>query len=98
MGALFGIANQLLLVAVGLGLTALVCIGYLMWWRRRPTRGVQPSLCQAWRQMTLSLRLLSLAVALLLGVALPVLGVSLALLLAIDALLGMRAPQPLPTP
>jgi len=39
MGHLFGVANQLLLVAFGIGLITLVVLGYRMWWQRRPTRG-----------------------------------------------------------
>ena len=39
MGVLFGLANQLVLVAVALGLGASVIGGYLMWWKRRPTQG-----------------------------------------------------------
>lgn len=40
MGFLFGIANQLLLAAVAAGLAGIVVRGYVMWWKRRPTRGV----------------------------------------------------------
>lgn len=39
MGLLFGIANQLVLLAVAGGLAAMVIWGYVMWWKRRPTRG-----------------------------------------------------------
>ncbi|SDQ27491.1 PepSY domain-containing protein [Microbacterium sp. cf332] len=38
MGSMFGIVNQLVLFAVALGIAAMVVLGYLMWWRRRPTR------------------------------------------------------------
>lgn len=37
-GALFGLANQLVLAALALGIAALVVLGYRMWWQRRPTR------------------------------------------------------------
>ena len=38
MGALFGIANQIVLLALAVGIAALVVLGYRMWWQRRPTR------------------------------------------------------------
>ncbi|MFH5232137.1 PepSY-associated TM helix domain-containing protein [Antrihabitans spumae] len=39
MGMMFGLANQLLLLAVIVALVSVVIRGYVMWWRRRPTRG-----------------------------------------------------------
>ncbi|NNH69560.1 PepSY domain-containing protein [Nocardia uniformis] len=39
MGLMFGLLNQLLLLAVMIGLITVVVRGYLMWWRRRPTKG-----------------------------------------------------------
>ena len=39
MGLLFGLPNQLVLLAVAAGLAAMVVWGYVMWWKRRPTRG-----------------------------------------------------------
>lgn len=38
MGVMFGLANQLVLLLVAAGIASLVVLGYLMWWRRRPTR------------------------------------------------------------
>jgi uncharacterized iron-regulated membrane protein len=38
MGILFGLGNQLLLVALALGIICIVVWGYRMWWLRRPTR------------------------------------------------------------
>ncbi|MCS3426504.1 PepSY-associated TM helix domain-containing protein [Leucobacter aridicollis] len=38
MGAMFGLANQLVLLLIAAGIATLVVLGYLMWWRRRPTR------------------------------------------------------------
>lgn len=38
MGVLFGLANQVLLVGLALGIGSMVVLGYLMWWKRRPTR------------------------------------------------------------
>jgi len=39
MGALFGVANQIVLLGVAAGIASLVILGYRMWWLRRPTRG-----------------------------------------------------------
>ncbi|WP_125775691.1 PepSY-associated TM helix domain-containing protein [Antribacter gilvus] len=38
MGLLFGLANQLVLFVLALGIGSMVVLGYLMWWKRRPTR------------------------------------------------------------
>jgi uncharacterized iron-regulated membrane protein len=38
MGRLFGLANQILLATVAVGLAAIIIWGYRMWWQRRPTR------------------------------------------------------------
>jgi uncharacterized iron-regulated membrane protein len=86
MGALFGLANQLLLVAFASGLALMTVLGYLMWWRRRPTLGSQPTLFDAWRQMGVGARGVVLLVAAGLGMALPVLGASLLGFIAWDLL------------
>ena len=41
MGILFGLPNQLLLAAFGLGLCLMIVLGYRMWWSRRPAAGAQ---------------------------------------------------------
>lgn len=96
MGTLFGLANQLLLMATALGIATMVIWGYLMWWQRRPRHrpdrrmGSLPSrgaLVRApWWGKTLT-------VAALMGVGwfLPVLGVSLVAFVAVDLILGVRA-------
>ncbi|WP_341521429.1 PepSY-associated TM helix domain-containing protein [Pseudomonas sp. G.S.17] len=94
MGALFGLANQLVLLVFASGLAAMVIMGYLMWWRRRPSlfpgRGHQTTLLSAWRSLHLGAQLAVILVALLLGSALPVLGWSLVVLILLDALLCFR--------
>jgi uncharacterized iron-regulated membrane protein len=86
MGSLFGLANQLLLAVTALGLATLVAFGYLMWWRRRASvRRV--GVLQALRALSPRALGITLLVALLFGICLPVLGASLLLLLAIEALL-----------
>ena len=89
MGVLFGLPNQLLLAALGIGIIVMGSWGYVMWWRRR-----QPNAGQAlWpllrRLPPAALTLLGVT-ALGLGVAMPVLGVSLLVLLGIDGLRGNR--------
>ena len=36
MGIMFGLPLQIALLALGLAITALVVLGYYMWWKRRP--------------------------------------------------------------
>ncbi|MGB8712562.1 MAG: PepSY-associated TM helix domain-containing protein [Onishia taeanensis] len=87
MGVLFGLPNQLLLAALGVGIIVMVCWGYVMWWRRR-----QPNAGQAlWpllRRLPPATLITLGVIALGLGVAMPVMGVSLLVLLAIDGLRG----------
>jgi uncharacterized iron-regulated membrane protein len=93
MGVLFGLVNQLILVFFATGLAAMVIIGYVMWWRRRPTLTRQPTLLDAWRQSGAGARGLWLLVAVSLGVCLPVLGWSLLVLVVCDLIVTYRAPS-----
>lgn len=91
MGALFGLANQLLLVVFASGLAVMVVLGYLMWWRRRPTLEQGATLFDAWRQLRPGGRAGVVVVAALFGVCLPVLGVSLVCFVLGDVLFSLRA-------
>jgi uncharacterized iron-regulated membrane protein len=93
MGVLFGLINQLILVFFATGLAAMVIIGYVMWWRRRPTLTRQPTLLDAWRQSGAGARVVWLLVAVSLGVCLPVLGWSLLVLVVCDLIVTYRAPS-----
>ena len=87
MGILFGLVNQLLLVAFGLALCVLIIWGYRMWWMRRPARSaVSPvqTLCQSWLALSVWGRGVTVVISILLGLALPVMGVSLALFVLVD--------------
>ncbi|ATO33691.1 hypothetical protein DZA65_02680 [Dickeya dianthicola] len=88
MGVLFGLPNQLLLSAFGLGLCSLIVWGYRMWWRRRPTHPAAHSplqtLTTTFLQLNAHRRLLVLIIAGVLAVSLPVMGVSLIMFLLID--------------
>lgn len=90
---LFGIINQIALVALGIGLISVIVRGYLMWWRRRPTKGDR-HLPRAPRRGALStLRpaeaLAVVAIAAGLGWFMPWFGIPLALFVIVDAARGV---------
>lgn len=95
MGLLFGLLNQLLLFAVAVGLTTVIVRGYLMWWRRRPTRDAvrlavgRPPRRGVLRRMPPSTTAAVLAVAALIGWFAPVFGISLLGFLVIDLIVGL---------
>ncbi|WP_280347049.1 PepSY-associated TM helix domain-containing protein [Nocardia neocaledoniensis] len=97
MGLLFGLPNQLLLLAVALGLAAMIVLGYLMWWQRRPTRGARrrmagtPPRRGVLRRTSPWLTVPLVAAALLVGWFLPLLGLSLLAFLLVDVALGLAA-------
>jgi uncharacterized iron-regulated membrane protein len=92
MGRLFGLANQLLLIAIAAGLVFLIVYGYRMWWQRRPTRGfAQPYRRGAARRAHWAVLVPPAVAAVAAGVFMPLLGLSLAAFLVIDVLLGLRA-------
>ncbi|MGO4742713.1 PepSY-associated TM helix domain-containing protein [Serratia quinivorans] len=93
MGVLFGLVNELVLVTFAAGLVAMVVMGYLMWWRGRPTRGARKSVRSPFtllRNTPKGPLLLIVSLTLLLGFCLPVMGVSLLVFLLCD-LLGYLA-------
>jgi uncharacterized iron-regulated membrane protein len=87
MGILFGVANQLLLIVVASGLAAMVVWGYVMTWRRarRSPNGVYQGSWQTFKQLSRPAQAVTFLLALVLGLGLPVLGVSLVLFLLVDA-------------
>ncbi|MGC5248075.1 PepSY-associated TM helix domain-containing protein [Gordonia sp. DT219] len=92
---LFGIINQIALVLLGIGLVSVIVRGYLMWWRRRPTRDDR-HLPRAPRRGALgSLRPAEavgvVVVAAILGWFLPWFGIPLALFVLVDTARGMIA-------
>ncbi len=95
MGLMFGLLNQLLLLAAMIGLITVIVRGYLLWWRRRPTRdagrftmGRAPRR-GALRQGSPWLVVPLLAAALVVGWFVPLVGLSLLAFLAVDILLGL---------
>ncbi|GAB2822014.1 PepSY-associated TM helix domain-containing protein [Streptomyces daliensis] len=85
-GLLFGLANQVLLMALAGALITLIVLGYRMWWHHcvPPQRG-------AWRRVPLPTLLPLVAVAAVVGWFLPLFGIGLVAFLTVDAVLGVRA-------
>lgn len=89
MGVLFGLPNQLMSIAFGLGLCVAIVFGYRLWWLRRPKGAlINPAetLSQSWLNLPMVGRTLTLCIAILFGVALPVMGASLMVLIFVDYL------------
>ena len=96
MGLLFGLLNQLALAALAVALVTVIVRGYVMWWRRRPTRGSdwavgRAPLRGALRQTNPAFAVAVVAVAVAVGWFMPLLGLSLLGFLVVDAVLGLRA-------
>nr|WP_155980883.1 PepSY-associated TM helix domain-containing protein [Nocardia sp. CNY236] len=95
MGLMFGLLNQLVLLAAMIGLITVIVRGYLLWWRRRPTRGTSGfALGRAPRRG--ALRTISapravplLIVAAAVGWFVPLVGATLLVFLAVDILIGL---------
>ncbi len=88
MGVLFGLPNQLALATMATGLVVLVCWGYTMWWRRKRStqRRTQETLSEVFAALPGCARLGVMMSAVALGLALPVLGASLLVFVAVDLL------------
>jgi uncharacterized iron-regulated membrane protein len=91
MGILFGLANQLILAALAVGLIAVIVYGYRMWWQRRPRQagalqfGAPPA-SGAWRRVPALLLAALIAVVVFIGWLMPLLGISLVAFLVLDAI------------
>ncbi|WP_432572616.1 PepSY-associated TM helix domain-containing protein [Kineococcus sp. SYSU DK005] len=89
----FGWGNQLVLLVLGLGLSAVVVWGYRMWWQRRPDPARRlavgpPAHRGAWRHLPKPFLAAVVVLTAAVGWALPLLGVSLLVFLVLDAVLG----------
>lgn len=99
-GALFGLANQIIVALMAAGFAVLILLGYRMWWIKNPYKSkwaaVPPP---TWRQLPLpALSLVLLAVAAL-SWLMPVFGASLLVFAAIDAMINaMKRRRPIPSP
>ncbi|WP_235948397.1 PepSY-associated TM helix domain-containing protein [Nocardia terrae] len=95
MGLMFGLANQLLLLAIMVGLGTVIVRGYLMWWRRRPTKeralavGKAPRRALARTPLIILVPLAAAAVGT--GWFAPMIGIPLLAFLVIDVLAGVGA-------
>ncbi|WP_213457283.1 PepSY-associated TM helix domain-containing protein [Rhizomonospora bruguierae] len=107
MGYLFGPVNQALLAALAVGVLCVIVWGYRMWWQRRPTRAARrapvgaPPVRGAWQRLPTRAVVVGIPLAIGVGWALPLLGVSLLAFLAVDLVLGAlaarRARRAIPT-
>jgi uncharacterized iron-regulated membrane protein len=87
MGRYFGLANQLVCAAISLGLAAMAVTGFVMWWKRRPSRSLgaprreraAPPM-RAWKAGLIAL-----------GLVFPLMGGSLVAVWLVDGLLFGRA-------
>ncbi|MGW5456663.1 PepSY-associated TM helix domain-containing protein [Nocardia sp. NPDC003979] len=94
MGLLFGLVNQLLLLAIMLGLVVMIVLGYRMWWQRRPTRAgslPMPPRRGVLRKTSLWITVPLVAAAVVIGWFVPLLGLSLLGFFLIDVALGLAA-------
>jgi uncharacterized iron-regulated membrane protein len=105
MGRLFGVANQVLLAALALGLLCVIVWGYRMWWQRRPTRTGRralagtPPVRGTWLGLPSWVIVVGVPVVFALGWAMPLLGVPLLAFLIIDAIAGgLRRRRPAEIP
>lgn len=93
MGLLFGVGNQLVLLALATALVTVIVRGYVMWWRRRPAPG--GPLGPAPRRGVLADLPPAAATAVVVGAVgigwfAPLFGLSLAGFVVIDMLIGIR--------
>ena len=84
MGLLFGVVNQIVLALLAVGIIGLVLLGYRMWWRRRPLGGGVAGPPGAGARPSLQAVATVGAAAVLVGLAVPLLGASLIGFLLLD--------------
>ncbi|MET8292002.1 PepSY domain-containing protein [Streptomyces sp. NPDC052287] len=88
-GVLFGLANQIALMALALCLILLIVWGYRMWWRRgRASAFGRPVPRGAWQQVPPTVLVPLMAAVAVLGYFVPLLGIPLVAFVAVDVLLG----------
>ncbi|MFF6814868.1 PepSY-associated TM helix domain-containing protein [Streptomyces sp. NPDC012403] len=88
-GNLFGLVNQIALMALALTLILLILWGYRMWWQRgRGSAFGRPVPRGAWQQVPPYVLVPLLAAIAVLGYFVPLLGIPLAAFLAVDIVLG----------
>lgn len=80
MGQTFGILNQLILLLACIGIVVLAVSAAVMWWKRRPSRGLGVPPLPSDRKVFIGLFIL-LGIG---GILFPLTGISLAVLIALD--------------
>jgi uncharacterized iron-regulated membrane protein len=88
-GQLFGWANQLLSLATAFGLILMSISAVVLWWRRRPEGVLGAPVPSRMRPWSIGL----IALVILLGVALPLLGASIVVVALIERLVLTRLPN-----
>lgn len=89
MGTLFGVVNQLVLVAMAAALVTVVVRGYLMWWRRRPTLGGRAPRRGVLTQLPPGGAVAVVVIAAAVGWFIPLFGLSLVAFIAVDVAIGL---------
>jgi len=89
MGILFGVANQVALIAVAVALIVAMVLGYRMWWRRRPTGDRLPAgpRSSVLRRLTPADAAVGIIAVVGFGYFAPLFGLSLVVFAACDAAL-----------
>ncbi|MEU9291671.1 PepSY domain-containing protein [Streptomyces sp. NPDC048275] len=88
-GVLFGLVNQIALMALALSLILLIVLGYRMWWQRgRGSAFGRPIPRGAWAQVPPQVLVPLMAAVAVLGYFVPLLGIPLAVFIAVDVVLG----------
>ncbi|WNV85741.1 PepSY domain-containing protein [Umezawaea sp. Da 62-37] len=95
MGVLFGVVNQAVLFLLAAAILTMIVLGYRMWWQRRPTRadrraplGTAPKR-GAWQRLPLWFVIPAPLVLIAIGLAIPLLGISLLAFLVLDGVIGL---------
>ncbi|QBJ95256.1 PepSY domain-containing protein [Rhodococcus sp. ABRD24] len=93
MGILFGLLNQIALLVLAAALLAVIVLGYIMWWRRRPSRVARrwgrPPVRGALRGLHPAVVATIVAVTVLVGWFVPLLGLSLLGFVVVDIVVGV---------
>ncbi|WP_415638929.1 PepSY-associated TM helix domain-containing protein [Prescottella defluvii] len=93
MGILFGLLNQIALAALAIALLVMIVLGYIMWWRRRPTRGARrwgrPPARGTLRGLHPATAVALMAGTVLVGWFVPLLGLSLLAFVVVDIVVGV---------
>jgi uncharacterized iron-regulated membrane protein len=104
MGDFLGLANQLLLAALAIGLITVIIWGYRMWWQRRPTRngnralvGAPPVGPGAWQHLPTWAIVVGVPVVVATGYFLPMVGIPLVAFLVIDLIISAVRNRRTPT-